>query len=77
MFEQPQRHRDTEKTQSHPFVPAEPLGGGAVPTSQTRRHKGTKATHATEKPQITQINVDVLTDVMQRYLRLTAELSAI
>jgi hypothetical protein len=42
MFEQPQRHRDTEKTQSHPLVPAEPLGGGAVPTSQTRRHKGTK-----------------------------------
>ena len=73
---EPQRHRDTEKehrekkrrdaeTQSRPR------------TSQTRRHKGTKATHATEKPQITQMNADVLTDVMRRCRQLTAEQPAI
>jgi len=50
MLAQPQRHRDTEKAQSHP------------PTSQTRRHEDTKRAQsrppATEKPQITQINAD-------------------
>jgi len=46
---EPQRHRDTEKTQSRP-------------TSQTRRHQDTKKSQSrpplTEKPQITQINAD-------------------
>jgi hypothetical protein len=34
MFAEPQRHRDTEKAQSHP------------PTSQTRRHEGTKTSQS-------------------------------
>jgi len=46
---EPQRHRVTEKTQSRAH----------------RKHEDTKAqrpsTHATEKPQITQINADGLT----------------